>query len=164
MEDTERPHPADDPTLEPIRAAIRKLPPYPFRCNDDTMQTDYVKGLQACVTPEALREFIARWAPLWTIRFNTEPSFYADAEKSLAEGTYGDADALLGAVAYLRREPENEGMAAEMQRLMAESPLHQKAACVLMPGALIEMSIVSTHFGVPANVAWIQATGLVELF
>lgn len=166
MEDTDAvlPHPADDPTLEPIRAAIRKLPPYPFRCNDDTMQTDYVKGLQACVTPEALREFIARWAPLWTIRFNPDTSFYADAEKSLAEGTYGDADALLGAVAYLRREPENEGMAAEMQRLMAESPLHQTAICVLMPCALVEMIRVSMHFGVPVNVAWIQAAGLVELF
>lgn len=164
MEDTELTHPADDPTLEPIRAAIRKLPPYPFHCRDDTMQTDYVKGLQACVTPEALREFIARWAPLWTIRFNPDTSFYADVEKSLAEGTYGNADALLDAILYLRREPENEVAVAEMERLMAENPLHQTAVCVLMPGALIEMIRVAMHFGVPVNVAWIQAAGLVELF
>lgn len=166
MEDTDAvlPHPADDPTLDSIRAAIRKLPPYPFHCNEDTMQTDYVKGLQACVTPEALREFIALWAPLWTIRFNPDTSFYADAEKSLAEGTYGDADALLEAILYLRREPENEGAVAEMQRLMTESPMHQTAICVLMPCALVEMIRVSMHFGVPVNVAWIQAAGLVELF
>lgn len=162
MEDTELPHPADDPTLEPIRAAIRKLPPYPFHCNDDTMQTDYVKGLQACVTPEALREFVARWAPLWTINFR-EPDVTSVEEQSLAEGTFDEGE-VFAAMATLRQEASTDEARNELDRLMQDSLPHRTAMNALMPRAMIEMTIVANHFGAPVNVAWIQASGLVELF
>ena len=162
MEDTELPHPADDPTLEPIRAAIRKLPPYPFHYNDDTMQTDYVKGLQTCVTPEALREFVARWAPLWTINFR-EPDVTSVEEQSLAEGTFDEGE-VFAAMATLRQEASTDEARNELDRLMQDSLPHRTAMNALMPRAMIEMTIVANHFGAPVNVAWIQASGLVELF
>jgi hypothetical protein len=162
MEDTELPHPADDPTLEPIRAAIRKLPPYPFHCKDDTMQTDYVKGLQACVTPKALREFVARWAPLWTINFR-EPDVTSVEEQSLAEGTFDEGE-VFAAMATLRQEASTDEARNELDRLMQDSLPHRTAMNALMPRAMIEMTIVANHFGAPVNVAWIQASGLVELF
>ncbi len=155
-------HPADDPKLEPVRAAIRKLPPYPFAVNSDSMQTVYVEGIRACETPEALREFVARWAPLWTINFR-EPDVTSVEEQSLMDGTY-DAGEVFAAMATLRQEASTDEARNELDRLMQDSLPHRTAMNVLMPRAMVEMTIVANHFGAPVNVAWVQATGLVELF
>lgn len=154
--------PADDPSLDPIREAVRKLPPYPFPVKGNEMQTDYVEGLKACATPDALREFIAQWAPLWTISFHN-PGETAPEWDALVQGTY-DPGAVFTAIQALRQDVETEEAKVEVRRLLEESPPHRIALNVLMPHAMVEMLEVTTHFGVPVNVAWIQAAGLVELF
>mgnify|MGYP001002120462 CR=1 FL=1 len=158
----EEPSPADDPSLDPIREAIRKLPPYPFPVKGDEMQTVYVEGLKTCTTPDELREFINQWRPLWTISFHS-PGEMAPEWDALVQGTY-DPEAVFSAIQTLRREVETEEAREELMRLLEESPSHRIALNVLMPHAMVEMLEVTHHFGVPVNVAWIQAAGLVELF
>ena len=156
-------HPADDPSLEPVREAIRKLPPYPFSCKGDNMVESYVAALKACETSAELREHVSRWAPLWTINFSPEVHYYDAEEAALVAGTY-DVEAVFAAVARLRHPPKDDAEEAVLRGLMENDPVHRTAACVLMPGAMIHTSVVARYYGVPANVAWIQAAGLVELF
>lgn len=152
--------PAIDPTLEPIREAVRKLPPYPFRVDGDEMRTDYVNGLKACETPDALRDFITRWAPLWTISFQ-EPGETFPEWDALVRGTY-DPDAVFAAIQVFRADTTPMGE-DELERLLLDLP-HRIAMDVLLPHAMVVMDGAANHFGVPVNVAWIQAVGLVELF
>lgn len=154
--------PADDPSLEPIREAIRKLPPYPFPVKGDEMQTDYVKGLKTCATPGELQEFITRWSLLWSINFY-RPGEMEPEWEALVQGTY-DPPEVFSAILKLRENPETEETMDEVRRLMEENVSYRIALNVLMPNAMLEMLNVSSHFGVPVNVAWIQAAGLVELF
>lgn len=154
--------PAADPSLEPIRDAIRKLPPFPFPVNADTMSEQFLQEVRACTTSDSLRGFVARWSPLWSINFR-EPGVTSPEEESLVRGTY-DVDEVVNAMAYLRQEPETNEGREELERLMGESVPHKTAAHVLMPRAMVEMFMLSRYFGAPGNVAWIQAAGLVELF
>lgn len=150
----------ENPALEPIRVAIRKLPPYPFTMDGDDLGNGYVVTLQRCATPADLKDLLTKWAPLWSINF-AAPGMLDAEEVAIVAGTY-DADEVFKALCEIRVWDEVRGAAA-LDKVLEESFAHRVAMHILMPHAMLEMFEIAQKFSTPMNGVWIQAAGLTEL-
>ena len=152
----------EDPRLDPIRAAVRSLPSYPFELDDDSVQSMYLDEFEAVDGPDSLRVFTTRWAPLWTINFR-EPGNLLPEELSLSSGQYNETE-VYAALVELNKEKADSGPNPELTEKLTNSVPYRTALYVKLPPALLHVFFVAEKYKAPFNMVWNQASGLTELF
>lgn len=127
-------------------ATIFDLPILPY-CNGPDVADEYKKDRDGSISEETLRAFTTKWAALWKLKTQENDREMTPEEEALVLGTYN---------------PENVLKCLEALHLpdgKCEHVGNGPSCCgmhIMLPPALMIVSLISMEYGLPFNPAFIQ--------